>query len=94
MAVRSYGGRIIKKTFGLDFHQISNPLSPVKSKWKERLKLTGEANSACAVVPAGHVLAYSSIHAGVGLALVVINIAVVATPARVAGTFIASQDVK
>lgn len=56
--------------------------------------LTSEASSACAVVSARHVLAGSPVHAGVGLAFVVIDIAVLATPARFTGTFVSSEEMK
>lgn len=42
------------------------------------------------MVPTGHVLAGPTIHARVGLTFVVIDVTVRATPARVAGTFIAN----
>lgn len=41
------------------------------------------------MVSAGHVLAGSAVHARVGLALVVIDVAVCPAPSRVAGTFVA-----
>lgn len=46
------------------------------------------------MVSAGHVLAGSSVHARVGLTLVVIDVTVWAAPARVAGTFVASTQSK
>lgn len=58
------------------------------------MELTGEADSAGAVVSAGHVLAGSAIHAGVGFAFVVIDVTVRATPTRVAGTFVANAKKK
>lgn len=42
------------------------------------------------MVPTGHVLAGPTIHARVGLTFVVIDVTVRATPARVAGTFVAN----
>lgn len=40
------------------------------------------------MVSTGHVLAGSTIHAGVGFAFIVIDVTVWAAPARVAGTFV------
>lgn len=57
---------------------------------RQRLELTGEADSARAVVSAGHVLAGSAIHARIGFTFIVIDVAVRATPAGVAGTFVAN----
>lgn len=45
------------------------------------------------MVSAGHVLAGSAIHAGVGFAFIVIDVTVRATPARVAGAFVANGKV-
>lgn len=42
------------------------------------------------MVPTGHVLAGPTVHARVGLTFVVIDVTVRATPARVAGTFVAN----
>lgn len=42
------------------------------------------------MVATGHVLAGPTIHARVGLTFVVIDVTVRATPARVAGTFVAN----
>lgn len=58
------------------------------------MELTGEADSARAVVSAGHVLAGSTVHAGVGFALVVIDVTVGAAPAGVAGAFVAGAKEK
>lgn len=49
---------------------------------------TAEAGATCADVATGHVLTSASIHTGVGLALVVVNVTVDSTPARVANTVI------
>lgn len=46
------------------------------------------------MVPTGHVLAGPTIHARVGLTFVVIDVTVRATPARVAGTFVANAKEK
>lgn len=46
------------------------------------------------MVSAGHVLAGPPIHARVGLALIVIDVTVLAAPARVTGTFVASAEIK
>lgn len=45
--------------------------------------LTGEAGTARANITAGHVLAGAAVHARVGLALVVVDVAVLAAPAHV-----------
>lgn len=58
------------------------------------MELTGEADSARAVVSAGHVLAGATVHAGVGLALVVVDVTVGAAPAGVAGALVASAKGK
>lgn len=58
------------------------------------MELTREADSARAVVSAGHVLAGATVHAGVGLALVVVDVTVGAAPAGVAGAFVASAKGK
>lgn len=58
------------------------------------LELTGEADSAGAVVSTGHVLAGSTVHAGVGFAFIVIDVTVGTTPAGVAGTFVANAKGK
>lgn len=52
-----------------------------------------EADSACTVVSAGHVLAGSPIHAWVGLALVIVDVTIWAAPAGVTGTFVAIDEV-
>lgn len=54
---------------------------------------SSEPCSACAVVSAGHVLAGSTIHAWVGLALIVIDVTVWTTPSRVTGTFVAIDEI-
>lgn len=46
------------------------------------------------MVSAGHVLAGPPVHARVGLTLVVIDVTVWATPARVTGTLVASMQWK
>lgn len=46
------------------------------------------------MVAAGHVLAGSAVHAGVGFALVVVDVTVRTTPARVAGAFVADAKGK
>lgn len=51
--------------------------------------LTGEAGAARANVAAGHVLAGAAVHARVGLALVVVDVAVLAAPARVTRALVA-----
>lgn len=53
--------------------------------------LTTEARPAGADVAAGHVLAGAAVHAGVGLALVVVDVAVWAAPARVAQALVAER---
>lgn len=58
------------------------------------MALTGEADSARAVVSAGHVLAGSTVHAGVGFAFIVIDVTVGAAPAGVAGAFVAGAKEK
>lgn len=58
------------------------------------MNLTSEADSACAVVSAGHVLAGSFIHAWVGLTFVVIDVAILPAPARVTSTFISLAEIK
>lgn len=50
---------------------------------------TTEASPARAVVSAGHVSAAASIHTGVGVALVIVNVAICAAPARVTNTVVA-----
>lgn len=40
------------------------------------------------MVSAGHILAGSSVHAWVGLTFIVIDVAILAAPARVTGTFV------
>lgn len=49
---------------------------------------TAEASAACADVATGHVLTGASIHTGVGLTLIVIDVTVDTTPARVTNTVI------
>lgn len=61
-----------------------------KGAKKKELKLTCEASSTRAVISTGHVFAGSSVHAGVGLTLIVVDVTVWTTPARVTGTFVAS----
>lgn len=56
------------------------------------IELTAEASSAGAVVSAGHVLAGSSVHTRVGFALVVVDVTVGATPARVTETLVAAMQ--
>lgn len=53
--------------------------------------LTGEARTARANVAAGHVLAGAAIHAWVGFTLVVVDVAVFATPARVTQALVAER---
>lgn len=50
--------------------------------------LTTEAGAACADIATGHVLTGASIHTGVGLTLIVIDVTVDTTPSRVANTVI------
>lgn len=54
--------------------------------------LTSEAHATGANVSAGHVLAGASIHTGVGFTLIVVDVAVFATPARVTQAFIADGE--
>lgn len=61
-------------------------------KWLEQL--TSEANSARAVVSAGHIPAGPSVHAWVGFTLVIVDVTVGSTPARVAGAFVAKAQKK
>lgn len=49
---------------------------------------TTEAGAACADVATGHVLTGASIHTGVGLTLIVVDVTVDTTPSRVANTVI------
>lgn len=51
--------------------------------------LTTEALPAGADVATGHVLAGATIHAGIGFTLIVVNVTVCPTPARVAVTLVA-----
>lgn len=62
--------------------------------WKCRvvLILTREAHTTGADVSAGHVLAGASIHTRVGLTLVVVDVAVLAAPARITQTVIADGE--
>lgn len=55
---------------------------------------TSETGSAGAVVSAGHIPAGPSVHAWVGLTLVVVDVTVGSTPARVAGAFVAKVQKK
>lgn len=45
------------------------------------------------MVSAGHILAGSSVHAWVGLTFIVIDVAILAAPARVTGTFVSIKKV-
>lgn len=54
--------------------------------------LTCEAHATSANISAGHVFAGTSIHAWVGLALVIIDIAVFSAPAGVTKAFIAGRE--
>lgn len=54
--------------------------------------LTGEAHAAAADVSAGHVLAGASVHARVGFAFVVVDVAVFAAPAGVTQTVIPEKN--
>lgn len=42
------------------------------------------------MISAGHILASSPVHAWVGFTFIVIDVTVLATPARVTGTFVAN----
>lgn len=57
-------------------------------------RLTSEAGSAGAVVSAGHIPAGPSVHARVGLTLVVVDVTVGSAPARVTGAFVAEAQKK
>lgn len=54
--------------------------------------LTSEAHATIANISAGHVFAGTSIHARVGLTLIIIDIAVFAAPAGVTKAFIAGRE--
>lgn len=54
--------------------------------------LTSEAHATSANVSAGHVFAGTSVHARVGLTLIIIDIAVFAAPAGVTKTIIACRE--
>ena len=54
--------------------------------------LTGEAHEAGADVAAGHVFAGPSVHTGVGLTLVGVEVTVLPTPARVTKTLVTEDD--
>ena len=53
--------------------------------------LTSEAHATGANVSTGHVLAGASIHARVGFTLIVVDVTVFTTPARVTQAFIANR---
>lgn len=55
-------------------------------------QLTSEAYATGAHVAAGHILARAAVHARVGLALVVVDVAVFAAPAGVAQAFVAAME--
>lgn len=54
--------------------------------------LTSEAHAAGADVAAGHVLTRASVHAGVGFTLVVVDVTVLAAPARVTQAFVTDRE--
>lgn len=54
--------------------------------------LTSEAHATSADISAGHVLAGAEIHAWVGFTLVVVDVTVLATPARVTQAFVAARQ--
>lgn len=54
--------------------------------------LTGEAHATGADVSAGHVLAGASIHTWVGFTLIVVDVAVFTTPARITQAFITGRN--
>lgn len=54
--------------------------------------LTSEAHATSADVSAGHVLAGAAIHAWVGFTLVVVDVTILAAPARVTQAFIAARQ--
>lgn len=54
--------------------------------------LTSEAHAARANISTGHVLTGASIHARVGFTLIVIDVTVFATPARVTKAFVADEE--
>lgn len=54
--------------------------------------LTSEAGATRANVAAGHVLAGAAVHARVGLALVVVDVAVLAAPAQVTRALVAEGE--
>lgn len=56
------------------------------------IELTGESREARANVAAGHVLAGAAVHARVGFALVVVDVAVLAAPARVTQALVAEGE--
>lgn len=66
----------------------------VRSRGPHTHQLTSEAHSTWADVSAGHILAGASVHAGVGLALVVVDVTVLATPAIVTQTVVTKDKME
>ena len=74
----------------MDTHSTSQNINRHSSTLTQTL--TGEAHATGADISAGHVLAGASIHARVGFALIVVDVAVFTAPARVTQAFIADGE--